>query len=58
VWGQYSARLASQVITAYVNKQRDRAGNLQKLAAAPHPASPDDTTVGTGGVAPATPEAQ
>jgi hypothetical protein len=46
------------VITAYVNKQRDRAGNLQKLAAAPHPASPDDTTVGTGGVAPATPEAQ
>ena len=58
VWGQYSARLASQVITAYVNKQRDRAGNLQQLAAAPHPASPDDTTVGTGGVAPATPEAQ
>jgi penicillin-binding protein 2 len=58
VWGQYSARLASQVITAYVNKQRDRAGNLQKLAAAPHPASPDDTTVGTGGVAPATPGAQ
>jgi penicillin-binding protein 2 len=58
VWGQYSARLAAQVIDAYVNKQRDRAGNLQKLAAAPRPASSDDSAVGTGGVAPAAPEAQ
>src|SRR5579875_2633175 len=31
-WGNNSAKLAAQVIAAYVNKQRTRAGNLQKLA--------------------------
>jgi len=34
-WGNNSAKLAAQVITAYVNKQRERAGNLQKVAEAP-----------------------
>jgi penicillin-binding protein 2 len=53
VWGQYSARLASQVITAYVNKQRDRAGNLMKLASTSKPA---DAAVGTAGETPATTE--
>jgi len=56
--GFNSARLASQVITAFINKQREREGNLQKVAAAPRPANPDDVPAGTGGLAPATPEAQ
>ncbi len=34
-WGNNSAKLAAQVVNAYVNKQRARAGNLQKLADAP-----------------------
>jgi len=53
VWGQYSAKLASQVITAYVNKQRDRAGNLMKLASS---SKPSDAAVGAGGETPATTE--
>ena len=56
--GFNSARLASQVLTAFINKQREREGNLQKVAAAPRPANPDDVPAGTGGLAPATPEAQ
>jgi penicillin-binding protein 2 len=36
-WGNNSAKLAAQVITAYVNKQRAHAGNLQKVAEAPKP---------------------
>jgi penicillin-binding protein 2 len=36
-WGNNSAKLAAQVITAYVNKQRARAGNLPKVADAPRP---------------------
>ena len=43
-WGNNSAKLAAQVISAYVNKQRARAGNLMKVAeaAAPAPASEAD----------------
>jgi len=49
VWGQYAARLASQVIDTYVNKQRARSGNLVKLASTP---KASDGSVGTGGEAP------
>ncbi len=31
-WGNNSAKLAAQVIAAYVNKQRSRAGNVMRLA--------------------------
>ena len=31
-WGNNSAKLASQVITAFVNKQREKAGNVVKVA--------------------------
>jgi penicillin-binding protein 2 len=58
VWGQYSARLAAQVIDAYVNKQRERSGNLIKLAAAPRPSLPDETPAGSSGEAPAMPDAK
>jgi penicillin-binding protein 2 len=34
-WGNNSAKLAAQVITAYVDKQRERAGNLMKVAETP-----------------------
>jgi penicillin-binding protein 2 len=40
-WGNNSAKLASQVINAYVTKQRKLAGNIQ-IADAPKPASPDE----------------
>ena len=33
-WGSNSAKLAARVIDAYVNKQRQRAGNLQEVAVA------------------------
>ncbi len=36
-WGNNSAKLAAQVIAAYVNKQRTRAGNLMRMADAPVP---------------------
>jgi penicillin-binding protein 2 len=52
-WGNNSAKLAAQVITAYVNKQRTKAGNLMKVAA-----KPEETPAGTGGTAPATPAGQ
>ncbi|WP_263378637.1 penicillin-binding protein 2 [Granulicella paludicola] len=57
-WGNNSAKLAAQVITAYVNKQRERSGNLMKLAAAPKPAAEDhaDAPSGISGTAPATPD--
>jgi len=48
-WGNNSAKLAAQVITAFVNKQRERAGNLQKIAA-----KPEEPLAGTGGTAPPT----
>jgi penicillin-binding protein 2 len=34
-WGNNSAKLAAQVVDAYVTEQRQRAGNLMKVAAAP-----------------------
>ncbi len=49
-WGNNSAKLAAQVISAYVNKQRARSGNLVKMAAAT-----PDLPAGTGGPAPANP---
>ena len=59
-WGNNSAKLAAQVVNAYVTKQRARAGNLQKVAEAP--AAPavqtpkqEETPAGIGGVAPAAP---
>ena len=51
--GFNSARLAAQIVTAYVNKQRTKAGNLQKVAA-----KPEETPAGTGGTAPAIPAGQ
>src|SRR5580658_2818609 len=36
-WGNNSAKLAAQVINAYVTKQRTRAGNLMKVAESPKP---------------------
>lgn len=49
VWGQYSARLAAQVIDAYVTEQRERAKNLQMEVAVPKPVEKVD---GMGGAAP------
>jgi penicillin-binding protein 2 len=43
-WGNNSAKLAAQVIDAYVNKQRERAGNLVKVAESPKPAPGPVTT--------------
>jgi penicillin-binding protein 2 len=37
-WGNNSAKLAAQVIDAFVNKQRAKAGNLMQVAAAPEAA--------------------
>jgi penicillin-binding protein 2 len=59
-WGNNSAKLAAQVINAYVTEQRARAGNLQKLAVAPNspsqePAKPVAISNNAGGVAPAAP---
>jgi penicillin-binding protein 2 len=51
-WGNNSAKLAAQVINAFVTKQRARAGNLQKLAETP---KSDSSPAGTGGSVPATP---
>lgn len=39
-WGNNSAKLAAQVIDAYVDKQRKRAGNVRVVAAAPPDAKP------------------
>jgi penicillin-binding protein 2 len=47
-WGNNSAKLAAQVINAYITKQRTRAGNLMKLAA-----TPAGKIDGLGGSAPA-----
>jgi len=38
-WGNNSAKLAAQVINAYVTKQRAHAGNLVKVAESTHPAA-------------------
>ena len=39
-WGNNSAKLAAQVIAAYVNKQRSRAGNVMKVAEVSAPVPP------------------
>jgi penicillin-binding protein 2 len=39
-WGNNSAKLAAQVINAFVTKQRNRAGNLVKVAEITKPAQP------------------
>jgi penicillin-binding protein 2 len=44
-WGNNSAKLAAQVIDTYVTEQRERAGNLQKVAVAPAV----ETPAGAGG---------
>ena len=36
-WGANSAKLAAQVIDAFVEKQRKRNGNLREIAQAPNP---------------------
>jgi penicillin-binding protein 2 len=46
-WGNNSAKLGAQVIDAYVTEQRQRAGNLQKVAVA------GAVVDGVGGAAPA-----
>ncbi len=48
-WGNNSAKLAAQVIDAFVNKQRRRANNLREVAAIPNPhpvAAPSASTPG------------
>jgi penicillin-binding protein 2 len=34
-WGNNSSKLAAQVINAYITKQRERSGNLMKVAETP-----------------------
>lgn len=43
-WGNNSAKLAAQVIDAFVNKQRKRAGNIREVASVP-PATKPETAV-------------
>jgi penicillin-binding protein 2 len=43
-WGNNSAKLAAEVINAFVTKQRTKAGNLQKVAAAPKPQDDPNAT--------------
>jgi penicillin-binding protein 2 len=64
-WGNNSAKLAAQVINAYVTKQRSKAGNLMRYASAPKTdgteqpvAKHEDAPAGLGGTAPATPTGQ
>ena len=57
-WGNNSAKLAAQVISAYVNKQRARNGNLLRVAAVPAsaerpPASVPEMASGVGDNSPA-----
>ena len=46
-WGANSAKLGAQIINAFVEKQRRRAGNLRVVAASPAPASIPPPTPGT-----------
>lgn len=46
-WGSNSAKLAAQVIDAYVNKQRKRANNI-RIAATPSPIVPPPPVVPSG----------
>ncbi len=43
-WGNNSAKLAAQVIDAFVNKQRKRAGNVREVATVPLAAKPETAT--------------
>ncbi|HUZ96145.1 MAG TPA: penicillin-binding protein 2 [Edaphobacter sp.] len=43
-WGNNSARLAAQVIDAFVNKQRKHAGNIREVATVPAVPKPDAAT--------------
>ncbi len=45
-WGNNSAKLAAQVIAAYVNKQRTRVGNVMKVADAAPAGGPGETAPG------------
>jgi penicillin-binding protein 2 len=51
-WGNNSAKLAAQVIDAFVNKQRKRAGNVREVATVPL-AKPDRATPSTPATKPA-----
>jgi penicillin-binding protein 2 len=53
-WGNNSAKLAAQVISAYVNKQRARSGNVLKVGEAPKPApdAPQASVVAPDSAAP------
>ena len=59
-WGNNSAKLAAQVIDAYVNKQRAKEGNLLKVAEAPKPADsrPSGPATPTAAVQPANADAK
>ena len=52
-WGNNSAKLAAQVISAFVNKQRARNSNLMKVTAVQAPVSGDGNTAGSGAESPA-----
>ncbi len=59
-WGSNSAKLAAQVVSAFVEKQRKRAGNLRvEQASLPKPPdAQDDDQPGTANQAPANPKEQ
>jgi penicillin-binding protein 2 len=50
-WGDNSSKLAAQVINAFVTKQRERAGNLMKVAETPAAKPENSGTQSSGGVA-------
>jgi penicillin-binding protein 2 len=52
-WGNNSAKLAAQVIDAYVNEQRKRAGNIREVATVPLVAKPEAAPVSTPAARPA-----
>jgi len=55
-WGANSAKLAAQVINAFVTKQRIKSGNVMKFASATQPSNddtPSNLPDGAGGLAPA-----
>jgi hypothetical protein len=49
VWGEHAARLAAQVIDAYVTEQRERARNLEMRVAVP---KLEGQSIGMAGTAP------
>ena len=53
-WGSNSAKLAAQVIEAFVNKQRQRASNLREIAVVPEPPLPAPASSFPGAPAPIT----